>query len=198
MTGWGGVYSTVLGGGGGSETILWPWGPPYFNRYLNISFSNLVSVGIQGYSLVLGWLWGGKEVWGDEEEWPRLEVDVQPFRDMKSPINHSTSDLNPFETMSLRPILLWGGFLKDSSRRVRGVALVIGRGIDLSAIALLSYAFYFCSWVSGGAIVTCLTMFCKEGDSLLSFCRVHSLHSFILNSQILLQVHMSNKWIHVL
>ncbi len=73
----------------------------------------------------------------------------------------------------------------DVSGRVRGVVLMVGGGVDLSAIALLRCAFfYFYSRVSGGAIVACLTELEEKKGSLLLFCKVHSLHSFIIDSQV--------------
>lgn len=43
------------------------------------------------------------------------------------------------------------------------MVLVIGRGIDLSAITLLRCTFFY-NRVSRGAVVAFLTMFLQEGD----------------------------------
>lgn len=123
-------------------------------------------MGIRGCLLVLDWLWGDKEVWGGEEEEPCIGGDIKPCQDMKSPIIHSILNLYLFERMSSRPVRLGGGFPDDTFGWVRGVALAIGRGVDLSAMALLSCAFFFCCRVSRGVIVTHLTLL-REKDSLL-------------------------------
>lgn len=71
----------------------------------------------------------------------------------------------------------------DASRRVRCVLLAVGGGVDLSVIALLYYTcFCFCSRVFGGVIVACLTKLERRKGLLLLSYRVHSLHSFIINS----------------
>lgn len=71
-------------------------------------------------------------------------VAVQPCRNIKSPIIRLLSNLYLSKKMSSGPILLGGGFPNDTSGWVGGVALAIDRGIDLSAMALLSHAFFCC------------------------------------------------------
>lgn len=108
-------------------------------------------------------------------------MDVQPCRDMKSPINHSTFDLKPFEGVSLGLALPGGGFPMDTYGRVSGVALAVGGGVDLSPIACCTF-FCFYSRVSRGAIIACLTELEETEDLLLLLCKVHLLHSFLINS----------------
>lgn len=97
---------------------------------------------------------------------------------MKSPINYSASDLNPPERVSLGPVLLGGRFPVDASRRIGGVVLAIGGGVDLSPIVFLCRASYFWSRVSGGAIVTCLTDLEEKKGVLLLFAGfIYHVHS---------------------
>lgn len=70
-----------------------------------------------------------------------MGVDVQPCRDMKSPINHFTSDLNLSRRVPLGVVLPGGRFFEDASGRIRGVVLVVGGGVDLSPIAFLCQAY---------------------------------------------------------
>lgn len=85
-------------------------------------------------------------------------MDVQPCLDMKSPINRSTSYLNPSKRVLARAVPVGRGFSMDASSMTKGVVLAVGGDVNLSAIAFLHCAFFcFYNRVSMVAIVACLS-----------------------------------------
>lgn len=109
---------------------------------------------------------------------------------MKSPMSRVTSVLNPFERVLLGAVFMGGGFLIDASGMTRGAVLAVGGDVDLSPITFLHCAFFcFCSRVSMGVIVSCLTEL-EEEKFIVIICQVHSFSFFLFSA---LQVHMSYK-----
>lgn len=61
---------------------------------------------------------------------------------MISPMNPSTSDLNPSERVLSKAVFTGGGFSTDVSGITKGAVLIVGGDVDLSVITFLHYSFY--------------------------------------------------------
>ncbi len=145
-----GEYALQCWGNGSSNVELRLWGPPCFIKYSKHQLLELERGGIWGYSLRPGWLRDGEEDWGVDEDWLDSGVDVQPCRDMKSPMNRSTSDLNPSRRVLSRAVFIGGGFSMDVSRYDKRCSACCRRRCWLVDHCFPTLCFFcFCSRVLG-------------------------------------------------
>lgn len=150
------TYSIVLGGGGSSDVVPWLWGPlasldikhQLFELSEGRDLRLFMGVGLaKGWWRGFWWRGGLTRLKGGCPSMPGHVVPHKLLHFLFEPLREGTFGHGPHRR--------W--ICVDVFRRVRGVVLAVGGGVDLSPIAFLYHASYFYSRVSRGAIVACLT-----------------------------------------